>query len=95
MAKKDWSLIKKNVGMKTPPEWIGGYISLDGQSVVFIQRFTRWVGPHGSQPIHQWAIGKFSLRENRDMSASVFHHDILSKEAAKRELKRYIERHKH
>jgi hypothetical protein len=92
MAKDDWIQVKKNVDRKTPPEWIGGYISKDGQSVVYIQRFTRWFGNH---PRKEWTISKFSLRENRDMSASVFHHDLLSKEAAKKELMRYVREHKH
>jgi len=92
MVKKDWVQIRKNVGRKTPPEWIGGYMSVDGQSVVYIQKFTRWFGNH---PRQEWTVGKFSLRENRDMSASVFHHDLLSKEAAKRELMYYIQNHRH
>jgi len=92
MAKDDWFQIKRNVGRKTPPEWVGGYISSDGQTILYIDRFTRPFGYGYTRK--EWGISMFIPARNATVAIPPTA-DLLTKKAAQRELERYMREHRH
>lgn len=94
MAKNDWFQIKKNVGRKTAPAWIGGYISADGQAIIYIERTTNWGDPRQSRPRKEWNLMKYIPQRNATIVIPTVAL-LLTKQHARNAMMKYMEKNRH